>query len=90
MYVMWRRQLTNRLQKGYFTDIVYYCINAFERNIDNPDQRIAQDVDRFCDNFCNQLAAQFIVTPFVVAYYTYRCWKRCAEEKKLASFTSLF
>ncbi|XP_065833740.1 lysosomal cobalamin transporter ABCD4-like isoform X2 [Oscarella lobularis] len=76
MYVTWRKQVTMRLHKDYFADITYYDINALEKKtVDNPDQRIAQDVDRFCNNFCNQLAAQVIVTPFVVAYYTYKCWK---------------
>ena len=36
------------------------------------DQRITQDVERFCDQFANQILPKLILWPFIVAYYTYK------------------
>ncbi len=43
----WRRWLTNRFIKRYFQDRAFYNINQFKADIDNPDQRIAEDVRSF-------------------------------------------
>ncbi|HEY2415340.1 MAG TPA: ABC transporter ATP-binding protein/permease [Pirellulaceae bacterium] len=44
--IFWRRWLTTRLLKGYFKDRAYYELSSHEK-IDNPDQRIAEDVNTF-------------------------------------------
>jgi ATP-binding cassette, subfamily D (ALD), member 4 len=41
-----------------------------QSEIDNPDQRIAQDIDSMSTSLSNILPL-FIVSPFVIAYYTY-------------------
>ncbi|MGB3766401.1 MAG: ABC transporter ATP-binding protein/permease [Phormidesmis sp.] len=43
----WRRWLTNSFIERYFQDRAFYNINQFNLNIDNPDQRIAEDVRSF-------------------------------------------
>ncbi|MEO0533855.1 MAG: ABC transporter ATP-binding protein/permease [Cyanobacteria bacterium P01_A01_bin.123] len=43
----WRRWLTNRFVDRYFSDRAFYRINQFNPDIDNPDQRIAEDVKSF-------------------------------------------
>ena len=43
----WRRWLTNRFITRYFQDRAFYNINQFKADIDNPDQRIAEDVRSF-------------------------------------------
>ncbi|MEM9121235.1 MAG: ABC transporter ATP-binding protein/permease [Cyanobacteria bacterium P01_F01_bin.56] len=43
----WRRWLTNRFVSRYFSDRAFYRINQFNADIDNPDQRIAEDVKSF-------------------------------------------
>ena len=43
----WRRWLTNRFVTQYFSDRAFYRINQFNPDIDNPDQRIAEDVRSF-------------------------------------------
>jgi len=43
----WRRWLTNRFIKRYFQNRAFYNINQFKTDIDNPDQRIAEDVRSF-------------------------------------------
>ena len=42
-----------------------------EANLDNPDQRITQDVDALCKSFSTILPL-IIVSPFVIAWYTYQ------------------
>lgn len=43
----WRRWLTNRFVSRYFSDRAFYRINQFNADIDNPDQRMAEDVKSF-------------------------------------------
>jgi putative ATP-binding cassette transporter len=45
--LQWRRWLTHRFVDTYFSDRAYYQLNAFNPDIDNPDQRIAEDVRSF-------------------------------------------
>lgn len=42
----WRRWLTREFIRGYFRDRAFYRL-TFEKHIDNPDQRIAEDVNGF-------------------------------------------
>ena len=42
----WRRWLTHRFLVGYFRDRHFYELNA-RADIDNPDQRIAEDINTF-------------------------------------------
>ena len=43
----WRRWLTGRFVGDYFSDRAFYDIQQFQPDIDNPDQRIAEDVKNF-------------------------------------------
>ena len=45
--IQWRRWLTNRFLENYFSHRQFYELNA-STLIDNPDQRIAEDVGTFC------------------------------------------
>ncbi len=42
----WRRWLTNRFLQRYFEQRHYYALNA-QTGLDNPDQRIAEDINTF-------------------------------------------
>ena len=42
----WRKWLTHRFQHRYFDNINYYRLN-FSTDLDNPDQRIAEDINNF-------------------------------------------
>ena len=44
--IYWRRWLTNRFLDRYFSNRHFYKLNA-NREIDNPDQRIVEDIDAF-------------------------------------------
>ena len=45
--VEWRQWLTSYLIDRYFQDRAFYNLNYAEANIDNPDQRIAEDIKNF-------------------------------------------
>ncbi len=45
--LQWRRWLTHRFVDNYFRDRAYYNLHISETEIDNPDQRIAEDVRSF-------------------------------------------
>ena len=44
--IRWRRWLTHRFLQRYFDDHHYYALNA-QASLDNPDQRIAEDINTF-------------------------------------------
>jgi vitamin B12/bleomycin/antimicrobial peptide transport system ATP-binding/permease protein len=45
--VEWRQWLTNDTIDRYFSDRAFYHLNYAEANIDNPDQRISEDIKSF-------------------------------------------
>lgn len=57
--LLWRLWLSRQVLGRYFSDIAYYKISSYE-GIDNPDQRIEEDIRTFCAQalslfliFCN-------------------------------------
>ncbi|XP_043930052.1 lysosomal cobalamin transporter ABCD4 isoform X1 [Protopterus annectens] len=73
MYVNWRKTLTEYLHSLYFNGRAYYILNVLREDIDNPDQRISQDVERFCRQL-STMASKLLITPFTLCYYTYQCF----------------
>ena len=51
---------------------IYYCCYTSFR-----DQRITQDVDKLSSQF-SSIFSTLVITPFIVGYYTYQCYKRLA------------
>lgn len=45
--LQWRQWLTDRFLDNYFQNRAYYNLNSASTDIDNPDQRIAEDVRSF-------------------------------------------
>ncbi len=45
--IHWRRWMTGQFLKSYFTNKAFYKLQIQRTDIDNPDQRISQDVDTF-------------------------------------------
>uniref|UniRef100_A0A452R875 ABC transmembrane type-1 domain-containing protein n=1 Tax=Ursus americanus TaxID=9643 RepID=A0A452R875_URSAM len=75
LYVSWRKDLTEHLHRCYFRGRVYYTLNVLRDDVDNPDQRISQDVERFCRQL-SSMASKLIISPFTLIYYTYQCFQR--------------
>ncbi|XP_041904000.1 lysosomal cobalamin transporter ABCD4 isoform X6 [Corvus kubaryi] len=73
MYINWRKSLTEYLHSCYYQGQVYYSLHVLREDIDNPDQRISQDVERFCRQL-SSMASKLVISPFTLAYYTYQCF----------------
>ncbi|CDF40294.1 unnamed protein product [Chondrus crispus] len=71
--LMWRRALTEHLLAAYFEDRRYYALSVNANEIDNPDQRIAEDVRNFTSRavrfFTIAGVAFFDVIVFAVILY---------------------
>ncbi len=53
--LFWRRWLTNSFLDNYFSNRAFYHLNSSNAEIDNPDQRIAEDIRSFTQDslkFC--------------------------------------
>jgi vitamin B12/bleomycin/antimicrobial peptide transport system ATP-binding/permease protein len=55
--LQWRNWLTNHLLDRYFKNRAFYELNHSTANIDNPDQRIAEDVKSFTQESLNLILA---------------------------------
>lgn len=55
--LQWRRWLTNHFIGRYFDNRAYYNLNDSDANIDNPDQRIAEDIKSFTQDSLRLLLA---------------------------------
>ncbi|KAM8921134.1 lysosomal cobalamin transporter ABCD4 [Pelodytes ibericus] len=71
-YVSCRRDMTEYLHRLYFNKQVYYTLSVQHPHIDNPDQRMTQDVERLCRDF-SSFASKILTTPFTLVYYSYQC-----------------
>ena len=54
MALVWRKWMTEHLVRRYFYNRVYYRLRA-SKTVDNPDQRIAEDVQTFTNSFLTYL-----------------------------------
>uniref|UniRef100_A0A8C1AIF2 ATP-binding cassette, sub-family D (ALD), member 4 n=1 Tax=Cyprinus carpio carpio TaxID=630221 RepID=A0A8C1AIF2_CYPCA len=89
LYVSWRKSLTEELHSTYFKGRVYYTLNVLCKDIDNPDQRISQDVERLCKQI-STMASRLLISPFTVTYYTYQCFNRNHSIAGWIGFVSIF
>ncbi|CAG7733533.1 unnamed protein product [Allacma fusca] len=69
--VTWRQVLCKAIHRSYFKDVTYYQLNVLDKKIDNPDQRMTQDVDKLTSTYC-EILPRIIVSPVVLSYYTYK------------------
>ncbi|XP_068108312.1 lysosomal cobalamin transporter ABCD4 isoform X2 [Hyperolius riggenbachi] len=72
VYVNCRNVMTQYLHQLYFTKQVYYTLSVHHAHMDNPDQRMTQDVERLCREL-SSFASKILTTPFTLVYYTYQC-----------------
>lgn len=75
LYISMRKNLVTSLHHLYFRRNAYYQLNCVDSTgIDNPDQRITQDAERFCSVLTNRVFPYILISPLVVAFYTYKTW----------------
>ncbi|KAM7295537.1 intraflagellar transport protein 122 homolog [Ixodes scapularis] len=65
--------------------MVQYKVNVVEGAIDNPDQRITQDVDRLCQKLSG-IVPTVLVSPFTIGYYSYQSFSVAGVGGPLAVF----
>ncbi|MFN6499153.1 MAG: ABC transporter ATP-binding protein/permease [Nostoc sp. DedQUE01] len=72
--IYWRRWLTHHLLNQYFTNRAFYELSNSHKEIDNPDQRISEDVANFCQQsiqfLVNCLESVFVVIAFSVILWS--------------------
>lgn len=74
-YVASREILTDKLHILYFNNNRFYHLNTVKySSTDNPDQRITQDIDKFCKQF-SSVINPFVIAPFTISYYSYNCYQ---------------
>lgn len=69
----WRRWLTKHFLNEYFRDRAFYNLSNFHKHIDNPDQRIGEDVANFCQQSM-QFLVNIIESIFVVFAFSLILW----------------
>ncbi|XP_071972961.1 lysosomal cobalamin transporter ABCD4 isoform X2 [Engystomops pustulosus] len=72
VYVNCRKVMTEHLHRAYFNNLVYYTLSVEHPYVDNPDQRMTQDVERLCREL-GSVASKLLTTPFTLVYYSYQC-----------------
>ncbi|OXA62639.1 ATP-binding cassette sub-family D member 4 [Folsomia candida] len=87
--VTWRQLLCKAVHRLYFADIRYYQLNVLDKSIDNPDQRMTQDIDKFCTTYC-EILPKLIISPFVISYYCYQAYDRSGWQGPLGCFCFFF
>lgn len=70
--IQWRKNLTTALHQVYYQGVKFYELNVLN-SIDNPDQRMTQDVERLCTTTSGTIAPLFL-SPFKIGYYSYMAY----------------
>jgi vitamin B12/bleomycin/antimicrobial peptide transport system ATP-binding/permease protein len=69
----WRSWLTHHFLDKYFSDRAFYELSNFNQDIDNPDQRISEDISSFCLQSV-QFLVSIIESLFVVIAFSIVLW----------------
>ena len=58
--------------------VLYYLLHCITYSLVDDhfrDQRLTQDVDKFCQEL-KKVVPQVVIAPFVIVYYTYKTYAR--------------
>ncbi|KAF9901448.1 ATP-binding cassette sub- D member 4 [Linnemannia zychae] len=70
-----RRSLTVYFHKIYIQPKLFYrIITMHDEEIDNPDQRITQDIDKVAEAI-RKMIEELLISPLLIGFYTWQCWK---------------
>ncbi|MGF1591367.1 MAG: ABC transporter ATP-binding protein/permease [Pleurocapsa sp.] len=70
----WRKWLTNQFLNRYFSKRAFYELGNFNSDIDNPDQRISEDIKSFTIDALSFLLA-IVSSVFQVAAFSIALWQ---------------
>jgi len=83
LYITFRQKLTDKTMKRYFHQFAFYYVN--NSGLDNVDQRLTMDIDKFC-LLSAQVLRVVLITPFTLAWYIYKCYEVTSWWGPLACF----
>ncbi|KAH7057468.1 ATP-binding cassette sub-family D member 4 [Linnemannia elongata] len=70
-----RRTLTLYFHRIYIQPKLFYRIlTMHDEEIDNPDQRITQDIEKLAEAL-RKMVESLIISPLAIAFYTWQCWQ---------------
>lgn len=73
LYLSFRLNAVKSLHNLYFQNGVFYKMNCVDdQGVDNPDQRITQDVEKACNILATRIIPVVFLCPFTIGWYTYR------------------
>ncbi|KAF9582577.1 hypothetical protein BGW38_000043 [Lunasporangiospora selenospora] len=67
--------LTLHLHRTYLQPKLLYRVLMMEmhEDVDNPDQRITQDVEKISETL-RKIVVDLVIIPILIGFYTYQCW----------------
>ncbi|CAG9462286.1 unnamed protein product [Pedinophyceae sp. YPF-701] len=68
--LVWRRSLTEGLHRGYFDNMTYYRMTHVDKRVDSPEQRVCEDVPKFCSQLAD-LTSENMFALVDAAFYVY-------------------
>ncbi|KAF9428685.1 hypothetical protein BGZ94_001476 [Podila epigama] len=68
-----RKTLTRHFHQAYLQPKIFYRILMMHEEIDNPDQRITQDIDKLAEAL-REMVENLIIIPLLIVFYTWQCW----------------
>jgi putative ATP-binding cassette transporter len=71
--IRWRRWLTKNYLTRWLQNHTYYRMQALNKNVDNPDQRISEDLDSFSSNTIS-LFTNFLNSGLTLFYFGRILW----------------
>ena len=85
----WRKWLTNRFLDSYFSQRSFYELGNFNSDIDNPDQRISEDIKGFTIDSLSFLLS-LVSSVFQVVAFSFALWKISSTLVYILILYSLF
>jgi len=76
----WREDLTSMLHTRYFRDMAYYKLANVDRAVSHPEQRICEDVPKFCHGFVD-VVGNCIPAAVDSAFYAVRLYQLARSNK---------
>ncbi|KAF9375334.1 hypothetical protein CPC16_000780 [Podila verticillata] len=68
-----RKTLTLHFHQAYLQPKLFYRLLMMHEDVDNPDQRITQDIDKISESLKN-MVEELIIMPLLIIFYTWQCW----------------
>ncbi|KAG0039037.1 hypothetical protein BGZ82_009941 [Podila clonocystis] len=69
-----RKCLTLHFHQVYLQPKLFYRILMMHEDVDNPDQRITQDIDKISESL-KKMVEELIIIPLLISFYTWQCWQ---------------